>query len=275
MESHYATVNGLRLHYLEAGSGPPVLFLHGWPTNAQLWREIIPVVGEHRRAIALDLPGFGASDKPIDRRYDFAFYERTLEGFREHLGVEKIGLAVHDLGGPVGLYWATRHPERVIDLAVLNTLVFPEFSWAVKAFMLALRTPIVRRYLTSAAGLRAAMRLGVHDKRRITPEVAALYQSPYESDQARKALLLSALGASLGGFRRIEKGLSRLDVPIRVVYGRRDRILPDVATTMQRLATILPQAEVTELADAGHFLQEDAPGEVARLLAAFFSKNAD
>ncbi|MEM9302683.1 MAG: alpha/beta fold hydrolase [Pseudomonadota bacterium] len=274
MRSHYADVNGLRLHYLEEGSGLPVLFLHGWPTNAQLWRKILPSVGKHRRAIALDLPGFGASDKPIDRRYDFKFYEDTLEGFREHLGVEKLGLAVHDLGGPVGLYWATRHAERVTDLAVLNTLVYPEFSLTLKLFMLALRTPGVRRFLTSPRGIAGAMRIGVQNKRCVNREVAALYQKPYESDDARKALLLSALGASVGGFHQIKNGLAEIKAPVRVVYGRKDRILPDVAETMRRLESSLPQAEFTALADTGHFLQEDAPEEVAELLAEFFSRHA-
>ena len=274
MESRYADVNGMRLHYLEEGEGSPVLLLHGWPTNAQLWRNILPAVGKHRRAIALDLPGFGASDKPVDRRYDFRFYEETLEGFREHLGVEQLGLAVHDLGGPVGLYWATRHPDRLTDLAVLNTLAYPDFSLALKVFMLSLRTPLVRRFLTSARGIKAAMRLGVEDKRCISPDVAAIYQRPYESDEARKALLLSALGASIGGFRRIEQGLAHIKVPVRIVYGRKDRILPDVSETMARLQDSFPQAEATELDDAGHFLQEDAPEEVAELLAEFFSRHA-
>ena len=73
-------VDGLRIHYLEAGTGPAVLLLHGWPTSAFLWRNTLHPLAETHRVIALDLPGFGGSDKP-DASYSFRFHERVLEGF--------------------------------------------------------------------------------------------------------------------------------------------------------------------------------------------------
>ena len=79
IESRFVTVDSLCLHYLECGSGPPVLLLHGWPTSSFLWRNILPAIGATHRAIALDLPGFGQSDKPLDASYSFRFFERILE----------------------------------------------------------------------------------------------------------------------------------------------------------------------------------------------------
>lgn len=76
-------------------------------------------------------------------------------------------MAVHDLGGPIGLYWACRNPERVERLALLNTIVYPEMSWAVVAFVATTRLPLVRRLMTSAWGLRMALRIGVADSRRL------------------------------------------------------------------------------------------------------------
>jgi haloalkane dehalogenase len=96
---HHVTVNNLRIHYTEAGSGPPVLLIHGFPTSSHLWRNVIPELAKTHRAIAIDLPGYGLSDKPLDVTYDFAFF------------------------------WAVRHPERVKQLVILNTLVYPETSW--------------------------------------------------------------------------------------------------------------------------------------------------
>ena len=109
--SHDVNVEGMRLHYLECGSGEPVLLLHGWPTSSFLWRNVMGHIGKKSRAIALDLPGFGASDKPLDASYSFRFYSRVLDGFLSALNIDKTSLAVHDLGGPVGLYWACRNPE--------------------------------------------------------------------------------------------------------------------------------------------------------------------
>lgn len=265
------TVDGIRLHYLEAGAdadGPPVLMLHGWPTSAQLWRHALPAIGQHRRAIAVDLPGFGTSDKPLDASYSNRFYNTLITGFLDEMGIDRVGLAVHDLGGPVGVHWAIQNRERVSDLTLLNTLLFPELSWAVIAFVAASRTPGIRRWLSSRHGIAWSMRLGVTDKTRITDAVARLYTDPFEGRAARKALLKTAHGLHPGCFRTIADGLSAFrDVPVSILYGEDDRILPNVAQTMRKAADILPHATVTSLPGCGHFLQEDRPDEVAQDLA--------
>jgi pimeloyl-ACP methyl ester carboxylesterase len=271
LQSKFVVVGGRRLHYLEAGRGEPVLLLHGWPTNAQLWRDTLGPLSETRRAIALDLPGFGLSDKPLDVRYSFRFFDEVLDSFTAAIGVRRTGLVVHDLGGPIGLHWATRRPERLIDLAILNTLVFPNPSWAVKLFVAATFVPFLRDFLSSPSGIRAALRLGVHDKARITPEVAALYANPYAGHAARRALLAAAQGLSARGLSDIARGLGTLSCPVRLAYGTRDKVLPDVAATMSRLKELFPTAELTALHDCGHFLQEDRGPEVAKILSAFFS----
>mgnify|MGYP002629378354 CR=1 FL=1 len=274
IQSHRVQVDDLDLHYLEAGEGPPVLLLHGWPTHAGLWRHALPEIGRSRRAIALDLPGFGRSAKPLDASYSFTFFERVLEGFCDALGLDRPGLAVHDLGGPVGLFWAVRHRERVRELAVLDTLVFPELHWTVKAFVLATRLPGVKQYLASPGGIARAMRFGVNDKARMTDAVVALYQAPFADAAARRALLKAGGALSPRGFDTIAAGIGDFDVPVCLLYGTKDRILPDTERTMGRLKSALPQAQVTALPGIGHFLQEDAPDEVARVLADFFAASA-
>ncbi len=268
----YLDVEGLRLHYVAAGEGEPVVLLHGWPTSSFLWRNVMPLIAEGNRVIALDLPGFGLSDKPLDASYSFRYYDAVLEGALAALDVEKTSLAVHDLGGPIGLYWACRHPERVRRLAVLNTLVYPDFSWAVVLFLAACRLPGLRAALTSPWGLAMAMRIGVADRRRLSEEAIVGVQAPFATSGARRALLRAGGNLSPKGFREIADKLPRLDVPVRIVYGERDRILPDVARTMRRVQQDLPQARLTALADCGHFLQEERPGEVGRLLAEFFGE---
>ena len=143
--SHYTQVNDLRLHYLEAGfpnpNVPPILLLHGFPTSSHLYRNILPELAKTHRAVALDLPGYGLSDKPLDVTYDYNFFADILDGFLDALDIGDTHLCVHDLGGPVGLYSGLRRPERAYKLVLLNILVYPETSWAVKLFLPALRTP--------------------------------------------------------------------------------------------------------------------------------------
>lgn len=268
-ESATVRVHGLDLHYLTAGSGPAVLLLHGWPTSSFLWRKTIAPIAAGNRVLALDLPGFGRSDKPLDASYSFRFHERMLEGFLDAVGAPDVGLVVHDLGGPIGLYWGLRHQARVRRLALLNTVVYPRPSWAVVAFVAAARIPLVRSLLASPEGLAWAMRVGLSDPSHATPEVIRAVQEPFESMEAREVLLKSAHSLHISGMIEIAKRLPSFDKPVRILYGREDRILPDVARTMARVARDLPQAETTVLDGCGHFLQEERGEEIGRLLAEF------
>ncbi|MDH3199465.1 MAG: alpha/beta fold hydrolase [Myxococcales bacterium] len=272
LSSHHVPVNNLRIHYLEAGSGPPVLLIHGFPTSSHLWRNVMPELAKTHRVIAIDLPGYGLSDKPLDVKYDFFFFEEVLEGFVDALGIGETGLAVHDLGGPVGLFWALRHPERVRQLVILNTLLYPETSWAVKLFLIALRTPGVRDYLVSQKGLVASMKFGVVHKGRLNRQALTPYTAPFKDAPARQALIKAGSGLHIKGLAEIAQKLPTLKAPVRIIYAENDRVLPDIAKTMERVKRDLPGAEVTALPNCGHFLQEDEPQRLGELMAEFFNR---
>jgi haloalkane dehalogenase len=183
----------------------------------------------------------------------------------------KTALAVHDLGGPVGLFWAVRHPERLTHLVLLNTLVYPQTSWAVKLFLIALRLPGVRDYLVSPKGLVASMKFGVVHKERLNREVLTPYTLPFENAAARQALIKAGSGLGIKGLAEIAQKLPSLQVPVRIIYGENDRVLPEVARTMRRVRDDLPNAEVTSLPNCGHFLQEDEPQRVGQLISEFLA----
>lgn len=269
--SHRVTAHSLSLHYLEAGEGDPVLLLHGFPTSSHLYRNILPELGKTHRAIALDLPGYGLSEKPLDVTYDYDFYADTLDAFLDALGIGDTHLCVHDLGGPVGLYWMVRNPGRVHKLVILNTLVYPETSWAVKLFLLAIRTPGLRDYLVSPKGIVASMKLGVVHKDRMNRATLTPYTAPFEDPAARKALIKAASALGTVGLAKIARELPGYQASIRLIYGENDLALPNIAKTMQRLQRDHPEAELTALPNCGHFLQEDEPQRVARLISEFLN----
>jgi pimeloyl-ACP methyl ester carboxylesterase len=264
-------VDGLTIGYREVGEGPPVVLLHGWPTSSYLWRDVMPAMAGGNRVIAPDLPGFGVSDKPVDATYDFAFFERALEGLLEQLGVHRVGLAGHDLGGPVGVHWAIRNPDRVARLALLNTLLFPPFAPDVMEFVTRLMTPGQREELTSREGLGELLHLAFADEASVTEELLDAIVAPFGDEQSRLALARAGVGLDLEGLAEIERRFSELSMPVRVVYGEQDGVLTDVADTMARVARELPETEVTALPNCGHFLQEEAPERVGELLAEFFA----
>lgn len=271
LKSQMIEVSGLNLHYLSAGEGEPVLLLHGWPTSSFLWRRVMPPIAEKNRVIALDLPGFGRSDKSLDATYSFRFFDRVLDDFLAALDIEAVSLAVHDLGGPIGLYWACRNRSRLRRLALLNTLVYPEVSWAVKLFVISVSFPLLRDVMTSPWGLKKALEIGVSDKKRLSDDAIDAIRAPFKTREDRRALAKAGCRLSPKGFVTIARRLPDLDCPVRIIYGEGDRILPDVAQTMARVKKDLPQTEVTSFADCGHFLQEERGEEIGRLLAEFFA----
>jgi pimeloyl-ACP methyl ester carboxylesterase len=264
----------LELAYRELGSGPPVLLLHGWPTSSFLWRDVMPAIARRNRVLALDLPGFGGSDKPLETRYDFEFFTRAIDGFLAAAGVDRVAIAGHDLGGPIAVRWALDNPERVTHVALLNTLLYPDFDPTVMEFVTTLANPDTRGELTSVAGLESVMRLGLADEASLTNEVLAGVVDPFADEDSRVALAKAGIELQPDGFADLSRRLSELSVPVRVVYGQQDRVLPDVAETMARVKRDVPQAEVTAIPGAGHFVQEEAGGEVGDLLAAFFAESA-
>jgi pimeloyl-ACP methyl ester carboxylesterase len=261
----------LTLGYRELGSGPPVLLLHGWPTSSCLWRRVMPAIADRNRVLALDMPGFGASDKPTDGRYNFPDFERAIDGFLNALGIDRVAIAGHDLGGPVAVHWLLANRERVTRLALLNTLLYPEFDPTVFEFVKMLSEPASRDRATSDEGLAEIIRLGVADDSNVTEEVLAGVRAPFASNDDRVALARAGIGLHPEGFVEIAEGLPTLELPVRVVYGEQDRVLPDVAETFARVKRDLPQAEVTPLPGCGHFLQEEEPERVGELLAPFFA----
>ena len=250
-----------------------VLLLHGFPTAAYMWRNIMPKLAETHRVIALDLPGYGLSDKPLRVSYSFNFYTQLLADFLRQIGVDKVHLGVHDLGGPIGAHWAVRNKEKVSSLIFLNTLVYSNFSWAVVLFGLALKMPVIKSWLTSDKGIAWGMRFGVQNKNRIKGELLANYQNPFQTKSDRLALIKSASNISLKGFKEIEAKLPLFTIPVRAIFGENDRILPNVAKTMKRLQSDLPQTEITSLPNCGHFLQEDEPELIGELISAFLNSN--
>ena len=124
-EEHYEVIDGIRLHYVDEGSGPPILLVHGQPTWSYLYRKMIqPLVAAGYRCIAPDLMGFGLSDKPIDESaYTLRRHVELVTGLVDHLQIQGVTIVGQDWGGPIGLRYAIDHQDNVRSLVILNTLV--------------------------------------------------------------------------------------------------------------------------------------------------------
>lgn len=132
-ESRFATLpDGTRMHYVEQGEGDPLVLLHGVPTSAYLWRNIIPHLSDTHRVIAVDLPNFGKSDRSAPKTVPEL--AAAFEGFVETLGLQNVSLGLHDWGGPIGFQYAANNPDNIRALAFFETLITPAPDFSIFPF---------------------------------------------------------------------------------------------------------------------------------------------
>jgi len=270
-ESRWLEVEGLRMHYVDEGDGPPVLLLHGEPTWSYLWRNVIPpLVAAGYRAIAPDLIGFGLSDKPADISwYSYDRHVASVEHLVEELGLRGLTLVVHDWGGPIGLRLAVEREALVDRLVVLDTAIGggrpPSETW------LRFRE-VVRRTAEAIDPVRLVEAGTVGG---LSDDVRAAYAAPFPTPESKAgALAFPELvpaepeHPNAGPMNRVREALRSWRKPALVVWGAEDGVLP--VEHAHAFAQLLPGArEPVILEGAGHFLQEDRPAELAAAMLAF------
>jgi haloalkane dehalogenase len=266
--SRWLDFDGLRLAYLDEGEGEPVVLVHGEPTWSFLWRRVlVPVRDAGYRCIALDLPGFGRSDKPTDPAwYTYDRHTAALQALLEHLDVRGATVVVHDWGGPIGLRAAVAAAERVARLVMLDTGLFTGHQRMTEAWQ-SFRDFVAR---TDDLPVGMLVRGGCH--RDPGDAVIAAYELPFPSPAAKAGArafpllvptALDAPGAQAG--RETLQALRASAWPKLMLWGDSDPVLP--LETGRRLAAALGSELDHVIAGAGHFLQEDAGAEIGRLIA--------
>ena len=278
-ESHYVEVDGARMHYVDEGAGPVVLFLHGNPTWAYLWRNILPWLTPHARCIAPDLIGMGRSDKP-DLAYRFGDHARYLDGFIEALGLEEVTVVGHDWGSALGLSWARQHPERVRGLALMEAILFPyrwsQFPADFRLGFRMMRTPGLGWAIVSLMNGFVERVLPGAVVRDLSTEEMAHYRAPYPTVRSRRPTRQWPLEIPIEGrpadvhdiVSANNTFLQRTPVPKLLLHARPGGIVrePAIAWCREHLTNL-------ETADVGkgiHFLQEDQPHAIGRALRDWF-----
>jgi haloalkane dehalogenase len=262
-EPHYADVDGLRLHYLDEGSGSPVVCFHGEPTWAYLYRKMVgPLVAGGHRVICPDYPGFGRSDKPTDR--DWYSYDRHVEHMTkllEQLDVRGATVVVQDWGGPIGLRWAVENPHRVDRLVIMNTGLF---AGRVNDAFMAWRNFAERNPdLPVGFVIKSATATDVPD------EIVDAFEAPWPNAESKAGVAMFPLlvptspdapgAAVMDGVR---ERLGAWDKPALVCFSDSDPIFTPKAG--RRFVDLIPgAAELRVIEGAAHFLQEDKGEEIA------------
>ncbi len=264
-ESHYVEVDDQLVHYVDEGTGPVLLLVHGNPTWSFLYRHLIRRLRGRFRCVAVDHPGFGLSRPSAD--YDFlpASHARVLEGFVRALDLTGLTLMVQDWGGPTGLWVAGRQPERVRAVVLGNTWAWPiDGDPHFERFSRMMGGPIggfAIRHFNAFVNLMIPMNT---KRRKLSRTEMAAYRGPLSSPEARMRSHIfprEILGSS-SFLAEVEAGLPRVaDRPALIVWGDRD--IAFLARERERFEGIFPEHRTVILEGAGHYIQEDSPDEIA------------
>ena len=277
--AHAVPRAGHTLHAREFGArnpGPVFVLMHGLPDSLHLYDEVIPLLARERRVIAFDFLGWGESDKPAAHRYDSASLRQDLEAIIAYFALDDVVLVLHDASGPPGIDWAIDHPQQTAGLVLLNTYYGPTESLRAPEAIARFSTPGVRRDIT--------VWMARHSDSLWTRGVASQLEKFFSTAAPREKFIplfahqALAIRPAFIGLNAVlqdevaerETRLSRLSgfrPPVRVIFGNDDPYLN--TGVAHDFAHRFPNTDLFLLEKAGHYVQLDQPGIVARLVCQF------
>ena len=265
-------VDGVRLAYEEYGSGPPIVFIHGFGASTYSWRQVAVSLSASNRVICVDLMGFGHSEKPSGESYTLDRQASLLKQFLDNKGIDSPILIGHSYGGGVCLSLLDQIRQdpkcRVSGLILVDTICYPQkFPFFIKT----LRNPWLRDMAFGLVSPRQSvsnlLKLVYYRDDRIRPETINEYVSRLESEGARDALVSTAKRILPQDTQKFVGRYCEISVPTLVIWGEHDRIVP--ISLGKRLSADIPGASFTVIRDCGHAPQEEKPMETVSVVKTF------
>lgn len=260
-----------RVHYVDEGEGAPILFLHGNPTWSFLYRGLVTRLRRRFRCIAIDYPGFGLSPHPDGYGYTPQEHAEVVSELIDSLDLRGLTVVGHDWGGPIGMKAALDHVARVRALAMSNTWYWPADTWTMRTFSRVLSSDPFQRWIVDRnLFVERILPRGV--KHRLEAPVHDHYRGPLPTPESRRgvAVLPTQLIDASFWLGEIAHSVPRVlgHLPLLLAWGVHD--LAFTPRTMDRFRRDFRTVTVQRL-DGAHFVQEDAPEEMAAAIASFLS----
>ena len=278
-ESKYIDIAGSKIHYIDVGSGDPILFLHGNPTSSYLWRNIIPHVASSGRCIAMDLIGMGKSDKP-DISYRFVDHARYVEEFIDKMRLKNITLVIHDWGSALGFHYAMRHQDNIKGIAFMEAILRParwsEFPKDMKIAFKLFRTQFIGWIMIAGMNIFIEKVLPKSVVRKLTEEEMTHYREPFKRIRDRKPVRQWPCEIPIDGkpadvmeiVQTYSDKLKESDCPKLLLFAHPGAITaePMVMWCRQNLKKL----KTVDIGEGRHFLQEDNPRLIGMELSSWY-----
>lgn len=283
-------IAGHPMRYVDEGSGDPILMVHGLPSHGYLWRNVVGPVADHGRVIVPDVMGFGGSYQGPDLDYGPVSQQAYFDEFMSKMELDDITLVVNDLGSVLALNWASRHPDKIKGIVLVEAVMFDARSWwknlplSMKLSLRLLQNPKRARKLIVDRNFvieRALLQSGV--RRELTEDEKTAYRVPFEDIEVRERVLLQAgpANAPIGGRADSPTGsgafinayadwLRDTEIPKLLLHAKPGlingrRAVRQAKRTFTNLETVL-------LGRGSHFLPEDHPDAIASEIVKFVGR---
>jgi pimeloyl-ACP methyl ester carboxylesterase len=262
----------VKLYYSEEGKGPPLLLIHGFGASTFTWRFVAPELAKDHRVIAVDLKGFGQSDKPFDGRYSVYDQAELLVQLIEDKDLRDLTLVGHSFGGGVALLLALEADQRldgrITRLVLLDSIAYPQ---NIPVFFRLLDVPLVSqlgvRMVPPLVQTRVALQIAYFDDSKIDPEEVELYAAPLKTAAGKHAIIHSARQIVPEDIAELSERYKTIELPTLILWCDHDRIVPlEVGIKLRRT---LPNSTLRLVEDCGHMPQEEQPASTLALIKGF------
>jgi pimeloyl-ACP methyl ester carboxylesterase len=254
------------------GGGRPVVLVHGTPSHSYIWRQVAPGLAEAGyRVLVFDLLGYGRSERPLRKDTSVAAQSRILEQLLDVWKLDQADVVGHDIGGAATMILAIAKPERFRSLALIDTVSYD--SWPSETWQKIIREHLHEYHRMPLEEFRkmivGQLRMTVHNKERMSGEVLGAYLEPLSGELGKISFFAHQVSHYDSRYtQETAADLKKLAMPVKILWGEEDQW--QLVYYAKRLAKDIPEAELTVVPEAGHFLMEDAPDRVTAELMRFF-----
>jgi pimeloyl-ACP methyl ester carboxylesterase len=263
-DSRFLQVKGRTIHYLQAGHGKPLVLVHGFAGSTYTWRYLIPLLAQHNTVYALDLLGFGLSDKPTDANYNLRSQGQLVIDFINALNLPPVALVGHSMGGVIVSCSALVAPQQIEKLVVIDAGFYhggpPAFT---KHLFFPFDILMARSFYTRGARSRSLLN-SYYNKALITDELIDCYLRPSRTPHAADALATMMSKSAGESYEGISTGIT---VPTLLIWARQDNPIP--VSDADRLHKEIKNSKLVIIDQSGHMVQEEQPQKVADAILQF------